>query len=130
MAHYVREFVMYEDGKEVFRGTAIEIEKAYEEIESRDRVYAYAKLGTNLYGKYTFKDAGKRFVPDEKEKKPKKVSKHDKELEYLVTHLRIYGNVFFHKRADRYKKELEEMGIRFTTRKCSVFKDGFILERI
>ena len=132
MGHYVRTFAMFDNGEEVFRGTAIEIEKEFSDvIESRDRVYAYERLGTKLYGRYTFKDAGNRYVPNPKEL-PKKRStpKHDRELEYLVTHLRIYGNTSFKNRADKYKKELEALGIRFKTRKSTILKDCYILERI
>lgn len=132
MGHYVRTFAMYDNGEEVFRGTAIEIEKEFSDvIESRDRVYAYERLGTKLYGRYTFKDAGNRYVPNPKEL-PKKRStpKHDRELEYLVTHLRIYGNTSFRNRADKYRKELEALGIRFKTSRLKMFKEGYLLERI
>ena len=122
---------MYDGEQEIFRGTANEIKKAFDDdISCKDQIYTYERTGHRLYGRYTFKDAGLRFVPNEKKEKPKKVTKHDRELEYLAMHLRIYGNVFFHKRADNYKKELEDLGIQFKTRKCVMFNDGFILERI
>ena len=130
MGHYTRMFAVYDNGEEIFQGTAYEIREAIETIATKDQLYTYEKTGHRLYGRYTFKDIGKKYVEKKDPPKKKKTPKHDMELEYLVTNLRLYGNTCFKNRGERYKKELEDLGIRFRTKRLITFKDGYLLERV
>lgn len=124
-------FKVIEGGKEIYCGSAVEICK-YLNLAGKDIVYAYARSGYELYGRFTFIPSGIRKTEGNKktlakqEKAKPKPTKHEQKLNYLAWHLQHYGNTTLKGHPSKYKEELKQMGIEFTYRKYD--KKDYILE--
>lgn len=96
------------DGDQViFDGSSIEIAEKFG-IKPKD-LGTYADNHTKLLSKYYVVRNGK--VMAERPKKIVQSSKHQDNLEYLIKHLRKYGNTCFNGKIDDYIEELKEVGL-------------------
>jgi transposase len=91
----------------IFDGSSIEIAEKFG-IKPKD-LGTYAVNHTKLQGKYYVVRNGK--VMAERTKKIVQTSKHKDNLEYLIKHLRKYGNTCFNGKIDDYIEELKEVGL-------------------
>lgn len=80
-----------ENGEEVLRGTAQEIGEKVSITDSS--IYQCERKNKKLFGKYSVILIEEVFKSDKRTKKPRK-TKHEIELEYLLKHLKTYGNVY------------------------------------
>ena len=132
--HSTKLFKVIEEGKEVFKGSAVEIQK-HLDLCGKDIVYSYARYGHKLYGRYSFIPAGERKSEGNKktleklEKAKPKPTKHQQKVEYLAWHL-LYGNgiTVLKGNPQDYEKDLKKMGIDITYRKYD--KKDYIVERV
>lgn len=108
--------VMVED-REIFKGSAVEIQK-HLNLCGKDIVYAYARYGHKLYGRYRFIPAGERKSEGNRktlkkiEKAKPKPTKHQQKLEYLAWHLKHKEGITTLKGNPKdFVDELKEMGL-------------------
>ena len=84
------DYIVTEKGKEVMVGSQHKVGKFLN--MGRNRLYQYCKSGDLIDGRYNVRSVP--HVREAKEKpKPQQKTVREQNLEYLFTHLRIYGNV-------------------------------------
>jgi len=111
-------YAVYDNGEKIFEGTANEVAERFK--MSPKSVNTYSKRNSKFENKYDIKVTGrtqsiqKPYVP--KAKQPRK-SKDEEYLEYLETHLRMYGNTSTSKDPEKYLLKLREKGIECKVRK-------------
>lgn len=132
MGHYVKIFAVHENDKEVFRGTAIEIEK-WNEMITRDKVYTYIRNQRKLFGCYSIHEVESRWVTDKKDppKERKKQTKHEYNLEWIRIALNKppYYMTSFRGKGDEFVDELKAEGITFRAEKHPKDKGCYYLIR-
>ena len=133
--HTTKLFSVQEDGNEIYKGSAVEICK-HLNLPGKDIVYAYARNGYELYGRFKFIPAGvrqsegnKKTLAKQERAKPKP-TKHQRDLEWIRFHLVHDGNTGYHTNCREFRKELEMDGIYFKATKSKHFKGHYILERV
>ena len=115
----------YENGKLIGKGTSDEIAELIG--CNRSTVNAYAIAEKPVYDKYTFKKVDTVLVSIEYERKEKpKQEYNDNTLDYLVRHLRKYGNTVMPNRIkpDKYLEVLKEMDLECIVRKIPDVSEG------
>ena len=129
-----RLFSVVEEGKEIFKGSALEVQK-HLNIPSKDIIYAYARYGHKLYGIYSFipagvrKSEGNKKTLEKMEKAKPKPTKHQQKVEYLAWHLLYRNGITTIKgNPQEYVEDLKKLGIDITYRKYD--KKDYIVERI
>lgn len=133
MGHYVKKFAVYDNGTEVFRGTAIEIEN-WNDMLTRDKVYAYVYSQRTMFGRYTIKQvesvwSEKKDPPKKKEKT--KEQKHRETLDWIKFALMQPPEykTSYHTDGREFKNELEAHGITFEAEKHPYEKKVWYLKR-
>lgn len=108
---------LFLDDKEVFRGSAEDIKDKFGDIQTG--IGWYAKYKYKLYKKYDVKYLGKCEIS---ETKSKNMDKPRDTYEYLVEHLKIYGNTSLNNDKDvkTYVRRLRRNGIKCSYRKAIV----------
>ena len=133
--HSTKLFTVMEEGREIFKGSAVEIQK-HLDLCGKDIVYAYARYGHKLYGKYSFipagerKSEGNRKTLQKLEKAKPKPTKHQQKVEYLAWHLKYYGNVILKGNPEKYEDDLKIIGIDIKWHRSLFSKKDYIIERI
>ena len=118
----IYEVYIPETNEVVFTGTSRQIAAKFN--VSYANIYMYKKK-CKLCRKYQTRYVGDIDVPNEK---PKKMSKHERTLEYLIKHLNLYGNVYLNEDPDKYLDELKKLGYRVKIDKyLSPRKKDFII---
>lgn len=131
MGHYVKIFAVYDNGTEVFRGTAKEIEEKNYFIGSRDKIYTYVDKKRKLYDRWSFKDVGTRWSEKKDPPKPKrKQTKHQYDFEWIRTALLNHPFTSYHNDGREFVEELKAEGILFEAEKCPYKKGHYYLKRI
>ena len=103
----INKYKILDGDKVIFDGSSIEIAEKFG-IKPKD-LGTYADNHTKLLGKYYVVRNGK--VMAERTKKIVQTSKHKDNLEYLIKHLRKYGNTCFSGKIEDYIEELKEVGL-------------------
>lgn len=133
--HSTKLFTVMEEGKEIFKGSAVEIQK-HLDLCGKDIVYAYARYGHKLYGRYSFipagerKSEGNRKTLQKMEKAKPEPTKHQQKVEYLAWHLKYYGNVILKGNPEKYEDDLKTIGIDIQWHRSLFSKKDYIIERI
>lgn len=115
----------------IYEGENIVYTGSYKEISSwldiRD-IYGYLAKDCLVHRKYRVVESGEyKTIGVEKEIKPKtRITKHQKTLNYLIQHLRLYGNVYLNDKPNKYLKELSELGYECDVRELS----GYVTETL
>lgn len=131
MSHYhayrVNIYELYDDGKLIFTGDRFKCAKVIG-ININKLTRYETHNGKKILNRYTLKPIGKeqrlnlidtKIIPN-----TKKIDKQNKNktMEYLLKHLREYGNTVLNNNPERYLKALRENGLDCTYRK--VLEDG------
>lgn len=119
MERIINLYELYDGDKFIAKGDKMEIA----EIAgcSYKTICGYALYHERpLYGRYWIKKAGTKVI-DCEVKKPEK-PREDNRLEYLATHLKIYGNTVLRSDPKKYLEELESRGLKVKARKVKESK--------
>lgn len=124
----------------VFTGTLSQAEKSEKWSKYRNKLSMYAYHRHRLEGKYYVKVVGSWSAKENKilpyhPPRPQKIriekAKPLTELEYLVMHLRMYGNTFTRADPSQYTNDLKDRGIEIDVQ---TFKDskgiGYLINRV
>lgn len=105
----VERYDVYDGDNVIFSGSAVEIKKRfglYKEISIKN----YCKNGIRLFRKYTIKQNG--FIEAKDEPVENRITRQQYEdMNYLLFHLRFYGNTTFNKDPSRYVEMLKNFNI-------------------
>lgn len=87
-------------------------------------LYAYYSRNSKIGGIYTVKR-----IEVEKPKKdiPRKPTKREITLDYIIRHLKEYGNVYMNHEPSQYLEELEELGYKCRINEYKVLDDTEII---
>ena len=127
-------FNCYCNGEVIAKGTAKQLAEILD-IPCASTINTYAITKARYHRKYSFEFTGEKISKDglkegQVKEKPKPLTKHERDLQWIRNNLIKYGNTSYHNRAEEFKDELERDGIRFRT-SPSIFKKGhYLLERI
>lgn len=124
----VREMKIYEvydvnDNKTVFTGIAKEIAKEFDVPTSA--LYHY-KDKCKMHKKYKIRVVGDYVAPRETKKVIKK-TKYEKTLDYILRHLKWYGNVYLNENPKKYLGELKELGYKIKVDKYHTVVESDII---
>lgn len=126
-------FRCFDNGLFLMEGTAMEIGKALD-MPQLDTIYIYSRSGSKYHKRYTFVPTGKvkrnLFKKDMAVEAPKPRTKHETDLEWIRISLKHYGNTSYHTSGEEFRDELAEEGIFFESRKSTIIKGSYYLERI
>ena len=133
MGHYAKVFAVTENGNEVFRGTAKEIEN-WNYMITRDLIYNYTYSERRVFGIYKITHVGEKLITPKKDQKKKenKGSKHEQALEWIRIALKQppYYMTSYHTNGKEFADELKAEGILFTAEKCPYKKGHYYLKRV
>ena len=115
-------YAVMEGNTKVYEGTGVEIAK---EFDVHPMSIPHCRINNEkMKGKYDIVKVGvkKELNPKPIKVEPPKQTKEEKELNYLVEHLKEYGNVSFAdkheiKKVDSYLNKLEQLGLKCNARK-------------
>lgn len=112
-------YALYENGKEVFRGTYNDICENIGEINNS--LGWYETRGCKLFGKYEVKKVGKNTDTGERLPRIFPDAKKLDTLDYLLMHLNQYGNTILNSNRSeqdviKYIRQLKRKGINCTYR--------------
>lgn len=113
-------YAVYDGDIEVFRGTSQQVTEKFDLCGTSPN--EYFRRNMLIQRKYRVVVLGNAPHKERKEK-ARSLTKHEKELEYLVTHLRTYGNTIFPTEPKKYIKELNDLGINVRYRKVRDWDD-------
>lgn len=113
--NHKRLYGLYENGKEVFRGSTEEIKDKFGDFHTT--LGWYETAGCRLFKKYHVKVLG--IYEEKKVEKPKPAIQKPDVYEYLVYHLMRYGNTVLNASHDveKYVRKLKKNGIE-----CKFYK--------
>ena len=107
---------LYENDELVFKGTAREILDKYD--IRQDNLWVYVGRGIKLFGKYRINKLDDEQITPPKKEHKKRLTKYEKDLDYLIRHLREYGNTLLNYKPNKYIEDLKAVGLDCTYRKA------------
>ena len=116
---------VFHDGKKVFEGSIEEVAKKYD-IKTT-RIPNLTNRGTKLFGVYDIvilQRVAKSVYLEGKKPKIVEPSKHDKDMNHLLTFLKMHGNVASDFNPTPYLDELKELGFDCKVRKIVEARKG------
>lgn len=108
----VNTYALYENGSLVFEGSSREIEEHYN--TTCHALQNYVDKGHKFLKKYDVKYTGTKKIPKYAPK-----PKTDNKLNYLLEHLKRYGNTVLSRKPDEYLIKLKEHGFNCKARKVT-----------
>lgn len=117
--------VFDKDGNMVYSGTGRQLVKKYD--FSPSSLYSYYSGNCKLKRMYDVRVIGEYEAVQEIKQEGRKLTKHERLIQYYVSHLKKYGNVYSKENPEPYLTELKELGYDVEITAYTRLKDDFVI---